>query len=106
MNVYDAFWYFKEKDLEIEDIIVVKVNPATDSVDDDERLNTKIRVWIEINKTEFDWNHKTKVTTHYWQFDSGGNTFEEALITAAKKARGYFAEDSDYPEWEEDEEDG
>lgn len=61
------------------DVQVVKVNPETDSIDDDENKNTEIRVWLECG----DWDYDCGVATHDIKLDCGAETFEEAIIKLA-----------------------
>jgi len=59
------------------DIEVVKVDPISDSIDDDESKNTATRVWLECG--EYNENYYN----HDIGLDCGGRTFEEAIIELA-----------------------
>jgi hypothetical protein len=67
---------FKSKCL---DIAIEKVNPATDSIDDDSSLNTKIEVWLECGPYEEEYDNGM----HDVDLDCGADTFEEAIIVLA-----------------------
>jgi hypothetical protein len=63
------------------DIEVVKVNPKTECIDDNEQLNIVTRIWLE---SGINWiNKETYESTHDWKLDCGGKTFEEAIINLA-----------------------
>lgn len=96
------------------DIAVVKVNPETESIDDDETKNTQTRVWLECGPHEDatspdhqpaiqaglypdDWLDNG-VPTHDYELDCGGKTFEEAIVTLAKLVMIHYG---DYPEEDE-----
>jgi hypothetical protein len=82
--------------LDVLDIFVTKVNPATDSVDDDESANTAIRVWLESGPGTEEVHDLEKpdlvghVHLHDPDLDVGGATFEEALIKLAEKVRAHY----------------
>ena len=66
------------------DIEVVKVNPENDTIDDVISKNTKVVVWIEAGDAVFDDRGRyTGETSHDFNLDSGGDTFEEAIIDLA-----------------------
>lgn len=75
----------KSKEMEIDnfykclDIDVVKVNPFTNSIDDNESLNIKTQVWLEFGG----WSKKYNMPCHDCDLDSFGDTFEEAIIELA-----------------------
>ena len=58
---------------------VVKVNPETNEIDDDDTKNIKVQVWLE----------------HYHDFDlnCGGDTFEEAIIALAGLVKKHYTDD-------------
>ena len=58
-------------------IEVVKVNPKTDSIDDDTTLNTKVQIWLEAGA------YLGKYKAHDIDLDCGADTFEEAIIELA-----------------------
>lgn len=67
------------------DIMAVKVNPETMSIDDDDSKNTKVQIWLEHGphekiKSFMDQN----VPTHDIDLDCGADTFESAIIELAK----------------------
>lgn len=72
------------------DISVVKVNPATSSVDDNGTLNTKVEVWLEAGPYL-----KTGKKSHDYDLDCGGDTFEEAIIELAKLVEKHYTSDKE-----------
>jgi len=87
MEFYDAWGYLynhpKYKDeynnskfLECTDISVVKVNPQNNTIEDDEKLNTKTRIWLETGE----YNKESGFCYHEIDLDCGGDTYEEAII--------------------------
>ena len=109
IDFYNAWWYlvddFEEGlDLEIsktfqyydekEDMYMsyftngllinaMKVNPETKCVDEDNGLNTKTEVWLECGEPYLDENCNTIRNYHNIEYDTGGDTFEEAIINLA-----------------------
>lgn len=66
------------------DIEVVKVNPVTNSVDNNFSKNTKVQVWLECGP----WNKKCRM--HDIDLDCGGDTFEDAIIKLAYLVRDKY----------------
>ena len=61
-------------------IEVVKVNPKNNTIEDDESLNTKVQVWLEAGEPfEFKEGDLGVQCYHNINYDSGGDTFEEAI---------------------------
>jgi hypothetical protein len=97
-DFYEAWWYltehpmYKDKRIPIEgmdstfsqslDIMVVKVNPENNTIEDDDNLNTKTQVWLETGKVYYEDDGSLR-HYHDTKLDSGGNTFEEAIIELA-----------------------
>lgn len=100
-DFYDA-WYFLENHriFQLEEcsvfseclsIEVVRVNPNTDEIDDDESKNIITRVWLECgpwchpdelpDEAKKDW--PDGVPSHDVDLDCGAPTFEEAVIELA-----------------------
>jgi len=75
-------------------MMVVKVNPATQRIDDDQTLNTKVQVWLENGPYRDDEGYDQHC--HDIRLDCGGDTFEEAICNMAKLA---MEQEGDYPEW-------
>lgn len=69
------------------DIEVVKVNPVTKAIDDDEALNTKTNIWLETGP------YKTNEKTHSLELDCGAKTFEKAIVKLAKKVKENYGND-------------
>lgn len=87
MDFYTAWKYLEEhpifcgRFLEGLDVLVVKVDPNTNAVEDDYTRNTKTQIWLETGPcfpgaplTE--WSHDINL-------DCGGDTFEKAIIRLA-----------------------
>ena len=66
-------------------IEVVKVNPETNSIDDDKTKNTKTMVWLEYGPDG----------CHDIRLDCGGDTFEEAIIKLANLVNEHY--ENGYP---------
>jgi len=69
------------------DIEVVKINPKTDSIDDDKTLNTKVQIWLEAGP------YIGKHHAHDIDLDCGADTFEEAIIELASLVKQYYGDD-------------
>lgn len=70
-------------------IDVVKVNPKTNAIDDDASKNTKVRFWLEHGG----YDKECGSTTHDYDLDCGGDTFEEAIINLAKLVKKHYRKD-------------
>lgn len=84
-NFFDAFHFLDEHPAFVDRFqhgclktYVVKVNPETEAIDDNESLNTAVRVWLECGKYE------APHTTHDISLDCGAPTYEEAIIELAQ----------------------
>ena len=86
----DNTWGFFEECL---DIYVTKVNPKTKRIDDNEKLNTKVEVWLECGKYLFDEHRKEYLPCHDIDLDCGGDTFEEAIIKLANLVKKYYKQE-------------
>lgn len=64
-------------------IMVVKVNPNGECIDDDPSMNVKTKVWLEHGPCIFDDVLKIWTPSHDIGLDSGGDTFEQAIIQMA-----------------------
>lgn len=114
LDCHPAFWQFMKEDATAAerihernlmedggvrrcvDISVAKVNPITNRVEDDEALNTKNEVWIELGK--WPWptdaeNANTRVPYHDYELDCGGPTFEAAIVRAAHNVATVYGHD-------------
>lgn len=66
------------------DINVVKVNPKNNKIDDDESKNTKVRIWLECGEPyKCENTGEIMFNSHNYNYDCGGDTFEEAIIEMA-----------------------
>lgn len=110
-NFYDAWWFLQEHPAfkyinpkypksgewgffeECLDIDVQKVNPKTKRIDNDEKLNTKVEVWLECGEYLFDEHNKEYLPCHDIQLDCGGDTFEEAIINLANLVKKYYKDE-------------
>lgn len=67
------------------DIFYTKVDPDTNRVEDDTSRNTKIACWLETGPAQYeDFAQKYINNVHDYHLDTGGDTFDEALIKLAK----------------------
>lgn len=71
-------------------IMVVRVNPEKDEIDDDNNQNTKTQVWLECGGWMIDPYTQTYTTCHDPELDTGGDTFEEAIINLANLVRNRY----------------
>jgi len=86
-HFYQAwYWLLEECEkrktgiMECLSIEVVKINPETDRVEDDEVSNTEVSVWLEWGWPEWSEELGRMVPTHDIRYDTGGKTFEEAIV--------------------------
>lgn len=92
-NFYEAWEFLLEHKMfqrhfrELLYIMVVKVNPLTNEVDDDRTKNTKTQVWLEVGP----WSEQYH--THDWDLDCGGDTFEEAICKLADLVKQYYTDE-------------
>ena len=100
---FHAAWHFLEEHHIFEDkkhksvdfqgslyTAVVRVNPVTNEVDDDETLNTKTQVWLECG--EWVKEEDFEGFCHNTDLDCGGDTFEAAIIELANIVLEKFGE--------------
>ena len=92
-NFFDAFHYLKSHEMfqgmfeSCLDIEVVKVNPLTKCIEDDENLNTEVNVWLECGK------YSKNIRWHDINLDCGTDTFENAIIELAKLVKEYYGDE-------------
>lgn len=90
MDFYESFNYLENHKIFagaftcVLDIAVVKVNPETLEIDDDETKNTKINVWLECGPK------RENYFEHDIDLDCGGDTFEDAIIELAKLVKNKY----------------
>lgn len=95
-SFFDAWQFLEEHSLffdehgfshfqQLLDINVTKVNPLTGENEEDESLNTEIAVWLEANSyiEQEDKEGPYTAVHHHTELDTGGKTFEEAIINLA-----------------------
>ena len=85
----DGYTFFN-KALEIE---VVKVNPETEEIDCDKKLNTLTQVWLETGPVDT-YEDSLVSYSHDYDLDCGANTFEEAIIELANLVCKKYGMDS------------
>jgi len=69
------------------DIQVVKVNPETMAIDDNDKLNTKVQIWLEAGA------YRKECSTHDIDLDCGANALEEAIIELANLVQNKYGDD-------------
>ena len=93
MNFYESWHYlenhsiYKDHFLECLYIEVVKVNPKTKRIEENEELNTSIEIWLESGP------YLEDCSTHDIDLDCGGNTFEESICELAKLVKDKYTDD-------------
>lgn len=100
MDFYESYTYLENLDMvkyermdyfqDCLDIHVTKVNPITMEQDSNSELNTKTQVWLEFGKTYYSKIYNCVLTTHDYDLDCGGDTFEEAIIKLAKLVKNKY----------------
>ena len=94
-NFYDAFQYLTEHYIfkdnnnisrfnECVYIDVVKVNPETMEISDNDDENTKIQVWLECGPYLPEDDEYYEGAEHDIDLDCGADTYEEAIVILAK----------------------
>lgn len=71
-------------------IMVVKVNPETETIEDYQSSNSETRVWLEIGPYVIEEDYKG--LTHDIDLDCGGKTFEEAIINLANLVKKKYGD--------------
>lgn len=98
MNFYEAWNYLEKHSIykghfqECLYIEVVKVNPKTKRIENDENLNTSIEVWLESGP------YFKEYSTHDIDLDCGGNSFESSICELAKLVKEKYTDDEEYSE--------
>jgi hypothetical protein len=73
------------------EIIPVMVNPADDTHSQDPRLNTKLAFWVEVFPRA--WEIEPAKSLHAYEQDTGGDTYEEAIVNVAAGIYEYYGND-------------
>jgi len=77
-------------------IAVVFVNPSTECIDEDNSLNTAIRIWLETGPPECLEPDKNDMNGWRWTHDEnlncGGPTFEDAIIELADLVQHHYGD--------------
>jgi len=71
------------------DIDIVKINPETNSIDDDETKNTKVQIWLECGR------YDKECRWHDIELDCGADTFEKAIIELVNLVMEWYGEGKD-----------
>ena len=71
---------------------VVKVNPKTNEIDDDESLNTEVQVWLEGGPWELLYETDYYGWSHDIDLDCGAATYEEAVIEFVALVRDKYGD--------------
>ena len=109
---YEAWWYLNEHPIfnicplflhdktfkfsyfeESLSIDVVKVNPENLTIEDDETKNIKVQIWLECGEPFIEKESGDIHTYHNMDYDTGGDTFEEAIINLAEIIKLKIKED-------------
>lgn len=65
-------------------------------VDDDDSKNKYVECWLEFGPEEYmpvPWDKRTRLThTHDWRLDTGGSTFDDALVNLAKLVKKHYGD--------------
>jgi hypothetical protein len=69
----------------------VKVNPKTARISEDDTKNTKLEFWVEVFPRSIKPEHN--VSLHDYLRDTGGDTYEKAIITVAKSIYDHHGND-------------
>lgn len=78
------------------DVEVVKVNPETNTVDNDTSKNTKTQVWLEFGAAFLALDISEHVRfEHDTRLDCGADTFEEAIINLANLVDKYYLDNGE-----------
>ena len=92
MNFFDSFQFLNKHPIFSDafsyclDVSVVKVDPDTDRIEDEEKRNTKVQIWLECGPADFDENCNVH-PMHDISLDCGGDTFEDAIIELAERVK-------------------
>lgn len=98
---YKAFWWLTENHewaLTNLDIALMLIDPETDSIVDNTNKNTKHQYWLETGPfvdEEIDGKVHKMLTSHDYQLDCGGDTFEEAICFLAKNVESVYGKKTD-----------
>lgn len=101
-DFYEAWWYLSNhpnfEHPEYENMMpafpaslyieVVKVDPDTLTIEDDSDKNTLTQVWLECGGWEWAPDTEQYETCHNPDLDTGGDTFEDAIIALANLLDG------------------
>lgn len=111
-NFYDAYQYLTEHYIFKDDnnishfngeclyIDVVRVNPETMEISDNDDENTKVQVWLECGPYLPEDDEYCEGAEHDIDLDCGADTFEEAIVMLAKLVWAKYDVD-DFDESEE-----
>lgn len=103
LNNHPVFWYFgkerHERNLcadrgvfEGLEFVPVKVNPETLRIDDDSSKNTLVQIWVEVFMSSLR-QPGGGIRLHDVECDTGGATYEEAVVKVAKRIYERYGND-------------
>lgn len=75
------------------DVNVQKVNPDTNSIDNDMSKNTKVEIWLECGEAWYDEYCNCWSFSHNINYDCGGDTYEQAITNLANIVYQYYNTD-------------
>lgn len=101
MDFYEAWTYLENHEMfnsenspfEFQDnlsVEIVKVNPKTMEIDEDNSKNTLTQVWLETGPISYDNDENEWCKCWDYRLDCGADTFEEAIIKLANKVKQYY----------------
>lgn len=121
LDCHPVFWRFEEKrrpgypplhigNLKYEhnmlegwpEITPHRVCPATNAIEDDESLNTRLQWWYEFGPWSLYPDGHGVHATHDYQLDGGSDTYEQAVLDVARKVWDNYGNDRqvvDSEEW-------
>ena len=72
-------------------IEVVKVDPLTECIDDDEEKNIATRIWLEYGPFTENTDGDL-IPAHDINLDCGGSTFEEAIMRLVNEVKEHYGD--------------
>jgi hypothetical protein len=90
---------FHERDLEDDrgilsgsiEVIPVKVNPETGTRSEDDTRNTQLQFWVEVFPRSV--KPECSIGLHDYRRDTGGDTYEQAIVEVAKEIYAHYGND-------------
>jgi len=88
-EAYNAWWELADTydwNMSHIEITMMKVNPVTRKVEDDQHINTHIEYWVETGQ----FNEEFMAFEHDIRLDCGGDSYDEAIIKLLKLVRKFY----------------